>query len=206
MPVVLFSHLTHLAQNLLEEQLFSQTPLIQLPVAQISPVETLPRFYPSPPFVWLFIGTGFCALELYFHTKLRHGFQYILLMMGVAAIAEGLILWRMTHTMGLIWFYIMQQDGAASLQILYWMGLAFTGIIWVRPMFHFKKRSAIPQDSSGETITAIEPGKMGRVLYEGCSWQACCENYHQAIPPQHKVFILRREGNLLFIAPEDLFH
>jgi membrane protein implicated in regulation of membrane protease activity len=136
---------------------------------------------------------------------LEHAYRFIALMMGGSAFILAIILWRAATVMGLTWRTLMYQEGALSLQLLYWMGLAFTSIIWVRPMFHHRKRSAIPQATEAETITIIQPGQMGRVLYEGCSWQACCENYTGTIAPHQKVYVLHREGNLLFIAPEDLF-
>ena len=160
----------------------------------------------SPPWVWFLVGLALSGLEFYLHKTLRHAYRFISLMMGVSAILVALILARAAATMGLVWRVMMQQEGALDLQILYWMGLSFVAVIWVRPMFHRPKRSAIPQANEAETLTEIQPGQIGRVIYEGCSWQACCESYQGTIPPNQKVHVLHREGNLLFIAPEEFFH
>lgn len=64
----------------------------------------------------------------------------------------------------------------------------------------------IPDATEAKTITEILPGQTGRVKYEGCSWKACCTNKQVAIAPNQKVYVLRREGNTLIIAPDNLFH
>lgn len=99
----------------------------------------------------------------------------------------------------------MLQEGALSLQLLFWLGLAFTAVFWVRPMFHRRKRTPIREANEAETLTEILPNQLGRVLYEGSSWQACCENYQETIATGQKVYVLRREGNILFVAPRELF-
>jgi membrane protein implicated in regulation of membrane protease activity len=160
----------------------------------------------SPPFGWFLIGLILCAVEYFLAKRVPHGYRFIALMMGASAIALAGILWRSASTLGIVWRTFMQEEGALGLQILYWIGLAFTSVIWIRPMFHRPKREVIPQSNEAETLTEIEPGKIGRVLYEGCSWQAKCENYERAIAPHQKVYVLRREGNILYIAPEEMFH
>lgn len=175
-------------------------PLFLGPLAQVGP-----HFLPTPPWTWFCLGLGLCGLEFRFRHRIAHRYRYIATLMGLSAVVLAIILWRAAAVLGLMWRTLMVQDGALSLQVLYWMGLAFTAVIWVRPMFHRPRRSAIPQSTEAQTLTELQPGQLGRVLYEGCSWQACCENYPHPIPPQQRVFVLHREGNLLFVAPDDLF-
>ncbi|MBD2462050.1 NfeD family protein [Oscillatoria sp. FACHB-1407] len=93
-----------------------------------------------------------------------------------------------------------------GMQIMYWVGVSLSFIIWIRPVFVRRKHSMRLDAAEAETLNELQPGQMGRVLYEGSSWQARCENYDQAIAPHQKVYVLRREGNILIVAPEQLFH
>lgn len=160
---------------------------------------------PTPPWIWCLLGLGFCGLEVGLRHRISHNYRYIALMLGLSCLVMAGMLWRAAAALGLTWRTLMVQEGAVNLQILYWMGLAFTAVVWIRPMFHRRRRSAPVPTTEAQTLTELKPGQIGRVIYEGCSWQACCENYPHAIEPQQRVFVLHREGNLLFMAPEDLW-
>ena len=54
---------------------------------------------------------------------------------------------------------------------------------------------------AGETLTAIEPGQTGRVLYEGNSWRAECEDQEITIAASQKVYVVGRKGNTLIVYP-----
>lgn len=56
------------------------------------------------------------------------------------------------------------------------------------------------------TLTEIKPGEVGRVLCEGYSWQARSEDQDQAIAPNQKVYVVRREGTTLFVIPTSIVH
>jgi membrane protein implicated in regulation of membrane protease activity len=90
-------------------------------------------------------------------------------------------------------------------QIFYWMGIALAFVIWLRPILIKRKKFIIQASQEGTTLTEILPGKTGRVLYEGSSWQAKCSDTEIKINAEQKVYILGREGNTLIIASEDLF-
>ncbi|MDB9504286.1 NfeD family protein [Spirulina major CS-329] len=132
--------------------------------------------------LWLLAGAILCLMELFFPTA------FIEFMMGVAALLVGV--------MSLV-------VPVFGLQILTWLALTTVGILLSRRMFTPKQRSRLVLEESrdGRTLTEIPPGEAGRVLCDGNSWQARCEDEAIAIPPNTKVFILRREGNTLIILP-----
>ena len=60
----------------------------------------------------------------------------------------------------------------------------------------------LAESTEARTLTAIEPGQTGRVIYEGNSWQARCEDDRLEIAVNQPVVVLRRQGNTLFVLPE----
>ena len=164
-----------------------------------------PALMPTPPWIWFGIGLGLIGTEIGLRHHIPHHSRHIASMMGASSLVMAIILWRAAAILGVSWRALMVEEGSASLQILYWMGLAFTAVVWVRPMFHRRQRAETALTTEAQTLTELRPGQIGRVLYEGCSWQACCENYPHAIAPHQRVYVLHREGNLLFVAPPELF-
>ncbi len=157
----------------------------------------------TPPWFWLTVGIILCSLELFLPKNIATKYRFIAVIMGVSALIVSLILWRSAIILGFGWEYSMYEG--FEFQIMYWMGLSLTGAIWIRPMFIKRKKVEIPEAIDAQTITEIEAGKKGRVIYEGCYWLACCEDKTIAIAPHQKVCVLRREGNTLIVVPEDLF-
>jgi len=151
----------------------------------------------TPLWFWFLAGVFFYTLEFFIHRKVPPPYRLIALTMGASAWLVWLILWRASITLGFIWTYIMY-DGV-SLQILYWMGLSMALIIWIRPIFIRRKKGVIASSTDATALTEILPGQTGRVLYEGSSWQATCEQGDEAIAANQKVYVLRREGNTLVV-------
>ncbi|BAC90116.1 NfeD family protein [Gloeobacter violaceus] len=59
-----------------------------------------------------------------------------------------------------------------------------------------------PDYSAQATITrAIEPGGMGRVAFEGTTWNARCDTSDRPLPAGTKVMVLGRQGNVLDVMP-----
>lgn len=86
--------------------------------------------------------------------------------------------------------------------IFLWMVLAL-GFLFTLKQFVPKKSSyVLAEATEAETLTAIEPGKLGRVLFEGNSWQARCEGDF-SIPAHSKALVVGRQGNTLLVLPED---
>jgi len=95
---------------------------------------------------------------------------------------------------------------ALSLQIGLWLILSTLLIILVRRFAPSNRPTRRMDAVEGKTITAIAPGQTGRVLYEGNSWRAKCDDDHLSIPPQEKVYVVRMEGTTLVVLPEKLLH
>lgn len=137
----------------------------------------------DPTVIWLLVGTALCLMELVLPTA------FIACVMGisafvVAAIASFLPL---------------------SLQVILWMGLSLV-LVWLSRRFVRSRKSAVKLDATeAETLTEIAPGQLGRVLYEGNSWAARCEDT-VTIAPHQRVIVVARRGTTLIVMPENLLH
>ena len=134
--------------------------------------------------VWLIAGAVLCLLELFLPTA------FVAFMMGISALIVALV------------SVLIPQ---LSLQVILWLGLSTSFILLSRRFLPKAKKSRSIQDAViAETLTAIAPGKEGRVIYEGNSWRARCEDKENAIAPYEKVYVVRREGTLLIVLPENV--
>ena len=134
--------------------------------------------------VWLIAGAVLCLLELFLPTA------FVAFMMGISALIVALV------------SVLIPQ---LSLQVILWLGLSTSFILLSRRFVPKAKKSRSIQDAViAETLTAIAPGKEGRVIYEGNSWRARCEVKENAIAPSEKVYVVRREGTLLIVLPENV--
>jgi len=136
-----------------------------------------------PSQVWLIIGMTLCVIELLIPlpTFLIAGAT------GIAAIfvaAIALIL------------------PIPALQILVWM--LISGLL-VRFSRRFIPRDShqLKEASEGFTLTEIPAGQTGRVQHEGVSWKAKCDDPQIEIAAQQKVIVLRRQGTMLIVIPEN---
>ena len=132
---------------------------------------------------WLIAGAVLCLLELFLPTA------FVAFMMGISALIVGLV-------SGLI--------PQLSLQIILWLGLSTSFVLLSRRFVPTKQSRRFQDAVFAETLTAIAPGKEGRVIYEGNSWRARCEDKDNAIAPYEKVYVVRREGTLLIVLPENV--
>lgn len=161
---------------------------VLLPISVSEPIWWMPLF-------WGFTGVIFCVIELLVQKYFGHKYKAIALIMGIIALIMGLGFSSPLMAVRFKW------------QVLYWMGLSTISVIWLRPMFLKGKRTiAVPDASEARTLSAILPGEVGRVLYEGSSWLAQCDDRDLAIAANQKVYVLRCEGNTLIIVPQQLFH
>lgn len=142
-------------------------------------------FLLSPTIAWLIAGAILCLMELFIPTAL------VQFTMGLSAFAVAGI--------SLVFPQV-------SLQVALWLGLSVGGLVVTRRLLPKRRVSTIEAAREGETITEIAPGQPGRVLYEGNSWRARCDDPHTAIGPQQKVIIVGREGNTLIVVPENILH
>jgi len=130
---------------------------------------------------WVILGTVLCLMELFLPTA------FVESALGLSAFVVALV------ALVLPWF---------NLQILLWAVLSL-GFIFLLKRFVPKRTPYTLQDSTeARTITTIPPGETGRVLYEGNSWQARCDDEAITIPVNHPVVVVSRKGNTLFVIPE----
>ena len=138
----------------------------------------------TPFLIWLIAGISLCIAELFLPTT------FILFNMGVAAILVAVVSTVLPFP---------------NLLIALWVILAILGVFLSRRFFVSQRKSKNLGDAQeGETLTAILPGKTGRVLYEGNSWQAKCIDPKATIAEKESVYVLEKQGNTLIVLPYNL--
>ena len=135
-----------------------------------------------PAIAWLIAGSVLCLMEVVFPTA------FVAFLMGFSAILVAIVALVMP---------------SSELQVFLWLCLSTILILLSRRWLRTKSRHSLIRDAQeGETLTDISPGKAGRILYEGSSWRARCEDDAIAISPHKKVYIVGRQGNTLIVLPE----
>ncbi|NET42316.1 NfeD family protein [Okeania sp. SIO2B3] len=139
----------------------------------------------NPTIFWLLAGAILCFLELLVPTA------FVEFMMGLSAfIVAGVSL--------LI--------PSISVQVALWMIFSVASILGFRRLLPNHTVATIADAQEAETLTEILPGQPGRVIYEGNSWRAKCDDESSTIAANEKVIVVRREGNTLFVLPENLLN
>ncbi|MGA7932881.1 MAG: NfeD family protein [Kovacikia sp.] len=137
----------------------------------------------NPTVLWLVIGIVLCLIEFLVPTA------FVASVMGISAFVVA----PLAHLMPF------------SFQILFWMLLSL-GLVLLSRRFVRQKAARKLDATEAETLTEILPGKNGRVLYEGNSWSARCEDHTLAIAPHQKVYVVSRQGTTLIVMPDSLIH
>lgn len=137
--------------------------------------------------LWLVAGAVLCLAELFVPTA------FVAFMMGISALVVALIALLVPQ------FWV---------QALLWLGLSTTLIVLSQRFIPRRSsRNRILEDSlEAHTLTEILPGGTGRVIYEGNSWQARCDDHELAIAANEKVYVVRRKGTTLIVMPASLVH
>lgn len=135
--------------------------------------------------IWLVAGAILCLIEFFLPTA------FVAFMMGISALIVALI------------SLVVPQ---VALQAVLWLGLSVLLVFLSRRFIPRRKIRALQDPVEATTLSEIEPGGVGRVLCEGYSWQARCEDQDQAIAPNQKVYVVRREGTTLFVIPVSILH
>jgi membrane protein implicated in regulation of membrane protease activity len=136
--------------------------------------------------IWLLAGAVLCLMELFLPSA------FVAFMMGISALVA-----------------LLSQVGLGSLwlQVVIWLVLSLVLVLFLRRFFQPRRRKSKIQDAvMGETLTAIPAGTTGRVLYEGNSWRARCDDDKLSLAPQQAVYVVRREGTTLIVMPENVLH
>jgi membrane protein implicated in regulation of membrane protease activity len=134
--------------------------------------------------LWLIAGVMLCIMESIIPTA------FVELTMGISALLMALI------------SPFIPNLGA---QVVLWLGLSVVLTLVMRRFAPDKKAHRL-DDKEGRTLTEILPGQVGRVLYEGQSWQARCADEHVTIPANQQVYVVERRGTTLIILPNNLLH
>ncbi|NJP10901.1 MAG: NfeD family protein [Leptolyngbyaceae cyanobacterium RU_5_1] len=138
---------------------------------------------PNPTVIWLLAGTLLCLTELVLPTA------FVAFVMGISAFIVAAV----------------SSFIPLNLQIALWAVLSLVFVLFSRRLV--RTRAAARFDATeAETLTEISPGQTGRVLYEGNSWAARCEDHTLAIAPHEKVYVVARQGTTLIVVPEMLLH
>ncbi|BBD61591.1 hypothetical protein NIES2109_44240 [Nostoc sp. HK-01] len=141
---------------------------------------------PSFTLIWLLAGSVLCLSELFLPSA------FVAFMMGISAFVVALL-----SQLGLsLW-----------LQVAIWLLLSTMLVLLSRRFLQPRRRKSKIQDAIiAETLTEIPAGKTGRVLYEGNSWRARCDDDKLDVAPHQRVYVVRREGTTLIVMPENLLH
>lgn len=131
----------------------------------------------SPPIIWLIAGVALCLMEAVLPTA------FIALTMGMSAILVGLLA------------VLIPQLG---IQVALWLLLSVVLLIVLRRLLPRRPSRILEDSREALTLTEILPGKLGRVRYEGNSWQAYSEA-DRAIAPDQTVMVIGRRGTTLIV-------
>lgn len=139
---------------------------------------------PISTLIWLIAGAGLCLTELFLPSA------FVAFMMGISALIVA----------------VLSQFGLPLwMQVVAWLLLSTLLIVMSRRFLQPRRRKSKIQDAIiAETLTEIPAGKSGRVLYEGNSWRALCDDEKLAIASHERVYVVRREGTTLIVMPENL--
>jgi membrane protein implicated in regulation of membrane protease activity len=135
----------------------------------------------SPALFWLMAGVILCLMELFLPTA------FVEATLGISALlVSGFAL------------FIPQ----VSIQVGLWLVFSVLIVIALRRFLPKRTPYTLAASTEARTITSILPGETGRVLYEGNSWQARCEDEQAAIAMHQRVIVIGRQGNTLLVMPE----
>lgn len=139
---------------------------------------------PISTLIWLLAGAALCLTELFLPSA------FVAFMMGISALIVALL----------------SQFGLALwMQVIAWLLLSTLLVVLSRRFLQPRRRKSKIQDAvTAETLTEIPAGKTGRVLYEGNSWRALCDDEKLNIAVHQQVYVVRREGTTLIVMPDNL--
>ncbi|MBE9054280.1 NfeD family protein [Nostocales cyanobacterium LEGE 11386] len=140
---------------------------------------------PSYTLIWLLAGAVLCLMELFLPSA------FVEFMMGISAFVVALL-----SLVGLVNLW---------LQVTVWLLLSTVLVVLSRRFLQPPRRKSKIQDAIlAETLTEIPAGQTGRVLYEGNSWRAQCDDEKLSVAPNQRVYVVRREGTTLIVMPENI--
>ncbi|MEL6470611.1 MAG: NfeD family protein [Cyanobacteria bacterium J06623_4] len=138
----------------------------------------------SSALMWVIIGTVLCLMELLLPTA------FIESALGVSAFAVALLSLVVP---------------SLNYQIALWMLISLFTFWALKRFIPNRTAPALREATEARTTTAIPAGQAGRVMYEGNSWQARCNDDQVSIGPDQEVFVVERKGNTLIVIPLSSF-
>ncbi len=133
------------------------------------------------PLFWVMLGAIFCLMELFLPTG------FVESTLGLSAFVVAVI------ALGVPSF---------NLQIVAWVVLSLLFIFLLRRFVPKRTPYILQASTEARTLTTIPPGQTGRVIYEGNSWQARCDDETTTIAVDQPVVVISRKGNTLYVMPE----
>ena len=152
--------------------------VLLLPNSTLAATSTLAQL--SPSFIWLLGGAILCLMELFLPTA------FVELAMGISAFLVAIVAMVMPHL---------------GLQVFLWMVFSLVLVFLTRRLLPKHQHPVLQEATEAQTLTEIAPGKAGRVIFEGNSWQAKSE-CDRVIAADETVIVVGRSGNTLFVLPE----
>ena len=134
--------------------------------------------------IWVIIGVVLCMMELLLPTA------FVESALGLSALVVALLA-----------IFVP----SVNYQIVLWMVLSMLTFWGLKRFIPNRTARTLREATEARTTTAIPPGKVGRVVYEGNSWQARCNDRETAIAPDQEVFVVERKGNTLIVVPLSTF-
>ncbi len=132
--------------------------------------------------VWLIVGSVLCLAELFLPSA------FIEFALGVSALLVAIVALVIP---------------SFTAQFAVWIALSGALLFLSRRLVPDRKAALnLEGEREAETITEIPAGEAGRVLYEGNSWRARCEDEAITIPAQNKVYVVGRKGTTLIVVPQ----
>ncbi|MEL6161525.1 MAG: NfeD family protein [Cyanobacteria bacterium J06623_5] len=138
----------------------------------------------SSALMWVIIGAVLCLMELLLPTA------FIESALGVSAFAVALLSFVVP---------------SLNYQIALWMLISLFTFWALKRFIPNRTAPALREATEARTTTAIPAGQAGRVMYEGNSWQARCNDEQVSIGPDQEVFVVERKGNTLIVIPLSSF-
>ncbi|MDA0672877.1 MAG: NfeD family protein [Cyanobacteria bacterium] len=135
----------------------------------------------SPALFWFIAGVILCLMELFLPTA------FVEATLGVSALLVAVVALVVPNL---------------AIQIALWMVFSALTVVGLRYLMPKRTPYTLADATEARTLTAIAPGETGRVIYEGNSWQARCEDMGTAIGVNQRVIVVGRRGNTLLIIPE----
>lgn len=89
-----------------------------------------------------------------------------------------------------------------TLQTVLWVALSLILIFLLQRFVPKRTAYSLQESTEARTLTAIPPGQTGRVIYEGNSWQARCDDETITVGADQPVVVTHRKGNTLYVMPE----